>query len=136
MNSPSRAPRVEIAIAVVERDGQFLIGLRPQGAPLAGYWEFPGGKIHSGESVNEAAVRECLEETGLQVRVLGRYPVADHDYSHAAVRLHFLECAVDSSSGQLPPRFRWVPATELANYTFPPANAPLIAQLIERFGAL
>ncbi len=68
------SPRVEIAIAVVERDGQFLIGLRPEGESLAGYWEFPGGKLDPGEQAADAARRECLEETGLEVRIVGDVP--------------------------------------------------------------
>lgn len=54
-----------IAIAVVQHADQFLIGQRPAGLVLSGYWEFPGGKIQLGETPEAAAVRECLEETGL-----------------------------------------------------------------------
>ena len=85
-------PRVEIAIAVVERDGQFLIGLRPEGESLAGYWEFPGGKVTAGETAEDAARRECLEETGLEVRIVGTYPAIAYDYPHASVQLHFFAC--------------------------------------------
>ncbi len=52
-----------IAIAVVEHDGNFLIGLRPSGAVLGGLWEFPGGKVEPDETPEAAAARECLEET-------------------------------------------------------------------------
>ena len=55
-----------IAIAVVLHNDCVLIGVRPAGATLAGLWEFPGGKIEAGETPNEAAERECLEETGLK----------------------------------------------------------------------
>jgi mutator protein MutT len=57
--------RVEIAVAVVEHQGRFLIGKRPDDAALGGYWEFPGGKVEQGESPADAAIRECLEETGV-----------------------------------------------------------------------
>ena len=57
-----------IAVAVVEHEGRVLIGQRPPGTALAGYWEFPGGKIGAGERAEEAARRECLEETGLITR--------------------------------------------------------------------
>ena len=62
-------PSQQIAVAVVEHDGRFLVGLRPAGKPLAGFSEFPGGKVHSGETPAEAAERECREETGLSVVV-------------------------------------------------------------------
>lgn len=123
--SPAAA-REEIAIAVVERDGRYLIGMREEGAALAGYWEFPGGKIDTSESPETAAIRECLEETGLVVHVTGTYPDAIHDYEHARVRLHFMACAVVSQTRELPGRFRWVPAEELHAYRFPPANRELL----------
>jgi mutator protein MutT len=126
----SRLPeRQEIAIAVVEDHGKFLIGLRPDGSPLAGMWEFPGGKIETGESPAEAAARECLEETGLAVRILGQYPQAVHDYEHARVRLHFFSGAPLEARRTLPSRFRWVTRNELKDYVFPPANARLISLL-------
>ncbi len=122
--------RVEISIAVVAHEGRYLIGLRPEGVPLAGYWEFPGGKVRHGETPADAAVRECLEESGLRVRIVGEYPHAMHDYAHAAVRLHFFACEpVLAPSDTMPPRLRWVAAAELGEYRFPPANAALIARL-------
>jgi 8-oxo-dGTP diphosphatase len=120
------ARRVDIAIAVVEREGHFLIGLRPAGEPLAGLWEFPGGKIEPGETPEQAAVRECLEEAGLAVRVTGAYPRVAHDYEHAAVCLHFFACAALEQRKPLPSRFRWVARPELARYAFPAANAGLL----------
>jgi 8-oxo-dGTP diphosphatase len=122
--------RQQIAVAVVEREGRYLIGLRPEGAPLAGYWEFPGGKVRVGETPEAAAARECLEETGLVVRVLREYPLVDHTYEHAAVCLHFFACeVVEQAVDSLPARFRWVTCAELSDYKFPPANAALLAQL-------
>jgi 8-oxo-dGTP diphosphatase len=122
--------RQQIAIAVIERDGRYLIGLRPEGGPLAGYWEFPGGKVHAGEKPELAAARECLEETGLVVRILSEYPQATHEYAHAAVCLHFFACEVVAQMmSELPARFRWVTGAELCDYKFPPANAVLQARL-------
>jgi 8-oxo-dGTP diphosphatase len=123
-------PRQEIAIAVVARDGMFLIGERGAAAALAGFWEFPGGKLESGETPEATAVRECLEETGLCVRVTGAYPTTSHDYEHAIVRLHFLACEVIDQRRALPDRFRWVTARELGDYRFPPANRELLEILI------
>ena len=116
-------------MAVVEHNGSYLIGLRPDGVPLAGYWEFPGGKVQDGELPEQAAVRECLEEAGLEVRVTGSYLPADHDYDYARVRLLFFACASGKQRRPLPRRFRWVPASELSHYRFPPANAALLGQL-------
>ena len=126
-NAPS--PRVEIAVAVVEDEGRFLIGMRDEGVPLAGCWEFPGGKIRPRETPQEAAVRECLEETGLLVRIAGTYPRVDHDYEHARVRLHFFACVGVEQQRPLPARFRWVAVVELRRFAFPPANADLLVRL-------
>jgi mutator protein MutT len=127
---------VAIAVAVVQRRGvtnrgvEFLIGLRPEGAPLAGYWEFPGGKVQTGEAAEAAAVRECQEETGLAVHVLSEYPAVAHSYAHGHLLLRFFACEVVGDSALEPDsRFRWVPRRELADYQFPPANRALLAAL-------
>src|SRR5437764_1460518 len=86
-----KAP-TQIAIAIVEYDDRFLIGQRPPGVALAGLWEFPGGKIEPGETPAAAAVRECLEETTLNVSVAGEYPDVVHQYDHGRLHIHFLKC--------------------------------------------
>jgi 8-oxo-dGTP diphosphatase len=119
-----------IAIAVVEHQGRFLVGKRPEGVPLAGCWEFPGGKVQSGETPAAAAVRECLEETGLTVAVQGTYPSVVYDYPHGQVDLRFFACsALDASDAPREP-FVWLPRADLAGLEFPPANAALLAQLL------
>jgi 8-oxo-dGTP diphosphatase len=120
-----------IAIAVVEHAGSFLIGQRPPNVPLAGYWEFPGGKVEPGETPAEAAARECLEETGLLVTVGDVYPDVVHQYDHDRLRLHFFACRLQPASGDPRPPFRWVPRVELARYQFPPANAGLLTWLLD-----
>jgi mutator protein MutT len=118
-----------IAIAVVEQQGQFLIGRREAGVALAGLWEFPGGKVEAGETPAAAAVRECREETGLSVVVVGEYDRARHSYAHGEVELHFFACR-PVEPGQTPhARFRWVAAAELSRYEFPAANAALVKRL-------
>lgn len=120
-----------IAIAVVERAGRFLVGQRPAGAPLAGYWEFPGGKPLAGEALADAAARECLEETGLAVRVEREIFVAEHEYAHGKLRLHFFACACEATPAPRAP-FGWAPREVLATARFPEANAPLIERLLAR----
>ena len=120
-----------IAIAVVRDADRFLAGPRPAGAALAGYWEFPGGKVEAGESAEEAAVRECREEAGLDVVAGDELDFRDHDYAHDRVHLRFFDCrCVDSTQTPRPP-FRWVPRGELASLRFPDANLPIVARLTE-----
>ncbi len=118
-----------IAVSVVRRGDAVLIGPRPEGGPLAGYWEFPGGKILPDELPGDGAVRECLEETGLRIRVSRTSAVVDHRYDHAAVRIHFFECEANESEAMPRSPFRWVPIEELDEYRFPPANAAALDEL-------
>jgi mutator protein MutT len=129
MSSDAPAP-APIAIAVVEHAGQYLIGQRPAGVPLAGAWEFPGGKVKPGETPADAAVRECHEETGLNVRVTRLLMQVTHQYEHGTLEISFLECASLGITQARPP-FRWVAAAELASYDFPAANQPLLELLTE-----
>ncbi len=118
-----------IAVAVVEHRGQFLVGVRPPGVPLAGYSEFPGGKVEAGERPADAAARECLEETGLAVEVVGEFPDRIQQYAHGRLRLRFFQCRVHN--GQPAPRapFRWVARDQLAALRFPAGNDRLLAML-------
>jgi 8-oxo-dGTP diphosphatase len=118
-----------IAIAVVEHDGRYLIGRRPEGAPLAGLWEFPGGKIQAGETAELAAARECLEETGLAVEVGPAYPSVVHQYAHGKVALEFFACRPFEPARTPKAPFRWVLAADLGDYEFPEANGGLVAYL-------
>ncbi len=123
------AQKTLIAVAVVEQDDRLLIGLRPAGTALAGYWEFPGGKFLAGETPEDAAVRECWEETGLQVQPLGVLLAQWHEYPHGRLRLHFVRCQpLDSRHPPLPP-FIWVPRASLSQYVFPAGNRTLLDQL-------
>jgi len=126
------AEPVAIAIAVVQHQGKVLIGPRPPGAPLAGLWEFPGGKILPGETPQQAALRECREETGLEVRLTGACPPWEHAYPHATIRFYAFTAEPAQSDPVPQPPFIWVPCRSLSQYTFPPANAGLVRQLIQK----
>jgi mutator protein MutT len=123
-----------IAIAVVEQESCILIGQRPPGIPLAGLWEFPGGKIEPGESPQEAAVRECREEAGIEVQVTGCYLVHEEEYPHGRVELHFLSCRpAQENRSPLEAPFRWVPRQQLGEYEFPSGNRKILAILTGDF---
>ncbi len=89
---------VEVAVGVLLRpDGAFLLTSRPPGKVYEGYWEFPGGKIEDGESVEQALRRELQEELGITIAQAQAWKVTEHDYPHALVRLHW--CKVTQWSG-------------------------------------
>ena len=101
---------VEVAVGVLLRsDGSFLLTSRPAGKPYAGYWEFPGGKLESGESVEQALRRELHEELGITIADAHLWKTEMVDYPHALVRLHF--CKVFAWAGELQMReaqsFAW-----------------------------
>ena len=91
---------VDVAVGVlIQNDGAFLLTSRPEGKPYAGYWEFPGGKLEAGETVEQALERELHEELGIAVSQIERWREELVDYPHALVRLHF--CKVLQWSGDL-----------------------------------
>lgn len=90
----------EVAVGVlVQPDGAFLLTSRPEGKPYAGYWEFPGGKLEPGESVEQALRRELMEELGIEIGTAHPWKTEMVDYPHALVRLHF--CKVFDWRGAL-----------------------------------
>jgi 8-oxo-dGTP diphosphatase len=101
---------VDVAVGVlVQPDGAFLLTSRPDGKVYAGYWEFPGGKLELGESVEQALQRELQEELGIDIASAEPWKVEMVDYPHALVRLHF--CKVFKWTGELQMReaqsFSW-----------------------------
>jgi 8-oxo-dGTP diphosphatase len=91
---------VDVAVGVLIRpDGDFLLTSRPAGKVYAGYWEFPGGKLETGETVEQALQRELQEELGIVIGPASAWKVAMVDYPHALVRLTF--CKVFNWTGDL-----------------------------------
>ncbi|MCY1227375.1 CTP pyrophosphohydrolase [compost metagenome] len=95
-NPPRKVTEVAVGV-MVQPDGRFLLAQRPAGKPYEGYWEFPGGKLEPGETVEAALARELHEELGLDITACERWHVLEHDYPHAYVRLHF--CKVTAWRG-------------------------------------
>ncbi len=91
---------IEVAVGVLVRaDGRFLLTSRPAGKVYAGYWEFPGGKLELGETVEAALRRELQEELGITIAGVHPWKVERVDYPHALVRLNF--CKVFDWTGEL-----------------------------------
>lgn len=122
---------IVVVAAVVERDGAFLLTLRPDGTHLAGHWEFPGGKVHHSETHAEALRREVHEELDALVHVGELVHTVTHAYPEKIVELFFYRCTI---SGEPKPmmgqQLRWVPKRELATLSFPDADRDLIRQLL------
>lgn len=129
-------PFIQVAAAVIEWHGQYLITQRKPATHLAGYWEFPGGKLESGESLEECVQREVREELGVVVTQPVPFMVVQHEYSEKEVELNFFFCSI--ATGELQSLgcagFQWVRAGELSQFDFPPADEPVVARLQERAG--
>ncbi len=123
--SAERTP-VDVAVGVlVERDadgveGRFLLTSRPEGKVYAGYWEFPGGKLEAGETVDEALRRELIEELGITIGESHPWKIETFDYPHALVRLHF--CKVFEWTGE----FEMREGQTMAWQTLPVAVTPVL----------
>lgn len=90
---------VDVAVGVlIDAQGRFLLTSRPAGKVYAGYWEFPGGKLEAGETVEEALRRELQEELGITIAAAQPWKTEMMDYPHARVRLHF--CKVWQWAGE------------------------------------
>ena len=128
----------EVAVGILIRraDDALLLSTRPEGKPYAGYWEFPGGKIEAGETVEEALRRELIEELGIAIESAEVWKVTEHDYPHALVRLHW--CKVRDWTGDFEMRegqaMRW---QQLPLEVTPvlPGAMPVLAWLAEERGA-
>jgi 8-oxo-dGTP diphosphatase len=123
-----------IAIAIVEWNDMFLVGVRSAEKTLAGYAEFPGGRVEANETPEKAAVRECFEETGLTVAVINRVDERLHEYAHGHMHLHFFACALNTEDKTPSKPFRWVSRSELETLNFPEANREVVQVLSNRSG--
>jgi 8-oxo-dGTP diphosphatase len=124
-------PSLVVVAAVIERDGRFLLTLRPAGTHLADHWEFPGGKCQPHESHAEALRRELHEELDIVADVGALLHEVTHAYPDRTVTLHFYACDyLGEPKGMIGQQVRWVPRAELAALPFPEADADLIARLL------
>ncbi|MHC4878094.1 MAG: (deoxy)nucleoside triphosphate pyrophosphohydrolase [Planctomycetota bacterium] len=119
-----------VGIAIVEHAGRFLVGVRGSDQVLSGQAEFPGGKCHDGEAASDCAVRECREETGIEVSAERLLDRTVHEYDHGRIALEFWLChPVRSTTPQN--GFRWASCTELATLPFPAANQRVVQHLLQ-----
>jgi 8-oxo-dGTP diphosphatase len=122
--------RVVVTAAVIERDGAFLLTRRLDGTHLAGHWEFPGGKLHVGETLAACLAREIREELDADIEVGPEILVTTHDYPDRSIELRFFRCSLKSdprpAMGQ---EMRWVALLDLPGVQLPPADGELVRLL-------
>ena len=123
-----------VACALIDTDGRVLIAQRPQGKPMAGLWEFPGGKVEPGELPEQTLIRELKEELTITVKEACLAPLtfASHTYPDFHLLMPLYVCrrwegTVTATEGQ---QFAWVRPNRLRDYEMPPADVPLISHLM------
>jgi 8-oxo-dGTP diphosphatase len=121
------------AVALIDLDGRVLLAQRPEGKHLAGLWEFPGGKVHPGETPEAALIRELDEELGIDVvaSCLAPFTFASHAYPEFHLLMPLYVCRkwsgiATAREGQ---QLKWVRPAQLGEYPMPPADKPLVAML-------
>jgi len=121
------------AVALVDADGRVLLAQRPAGKPLAGLWEFPGGKVNPGETPETALIRELAEELGIDVAAscLAPFTFASYTYPdfHLLMPLYICRKWSGIPAAREGQRLAWVRPARLGDYPMPPADPPLVALL-------
>ena len=123
------------ACALVDVDSRVLLSRRPEGKPLAGLWEFPGGKIELGERPEESLIRELREELGIEVEEACLAPLTfvSHAYEDFTLLMPLWICRrwQGTPEGREGQALKWVLPRKLRDYAMPPADEPLIPILID-----
>jgi len=124
-------PPIDVVAGVIRRGGQLLITQRMPDDTLAGYWEFPGGKVDPGEELKTALRRELREEVGVETEIGEEIHRIVHPYPDRDVRLYFFDARIISGEPQKleVADLRWVNVDQLMDYQFPEADRPLLNQL-------
>ena len=125
--------KLVVACALVDIDGRVLVVKRPPGKPMAGLWEFPGGKVEKGERLEQALIRELKEEISIDVTAncLAPLTFASHSYDDFHLLMPLYVCRKWSGhvTGREGQNLKWVFPRELYDLDMPPADIPLIAIL-------
>lgn len=122
------------ACALIDADGRVLLAQRPDGKPMAGLWEFPGGKVEAGERPEETLIRELAEELGIAVSepCLAPLSFASHTYAdfHLLMPLYVCRRWEGTVTPKEKQRLAWVRPKRLREYEMPPADVPLVSHLM------
>jgi A/G-specific adenine glycosylase len=127
-----RLERIEVVVAVIEKDGRILLQERPAGGLLAGLWEFPGGKVEPGESLVAALRREIREELGVEIEDVRRLTTVRHAYTRFEATLHAFHCRVRGRGLRPGARRRWVTLRAIRGYPLPSGSVKIVDFLESR----
>ena len=122
---------IEVVCGIIKKGDKIFIAKKRKEKSLAGYWEFPGGKIENFESAEEALKRELYEELGMKVKVLNRVTTNMHNYDEFRVNLIAYLCEFREASYKMTDhdQYAWIDKKEFNNYKMAPADLPIIEHI-------
>ncbi|MBN2103740.1 A/G-specific adenine glycosylase [bacterium] len=134
LRSPRKpVPHYDVTAGIIWRADRFLITLRPPKGLLGGLWEFPGGKVKPGETLETCLKREILEELNLRIHIKSHLVSVGHAYTHFKITLHVFECQCQAGRIRMNPDaatdFQWITASLLDQYAFPGADRKVIVAI-------
>ncbi|PWD98783.1 (deoxy)nucleoside triphosphate pyrophosphohydrolase [Marinilabilia rubra] len=124
---------ITVTAAIIQKGAKILITRRAPGKHLAGYWEFPGGKLDQNETEQECLAREIQEELNITIQVDEFYRENIHQYANKQILLKAFKCSLVSGDIILRDhdKMAWINNNELTNYEFAPADIPIVKALLE-----
>ncbi len=129
--------RVHIVAGIIfnQDKSQVFITKRPDDKHKGGFWEFPGGKVEPGETIEQAMVRELEEEIGITTTEQSRFEHLEFDYPDKSLKFDFISVTQFEGQpyGKEGQQGQWVKVDELANYAFPEANVPILERVVKEF---
>ncbi len=126
-------PEYNVVTGIIWKNDKFLIMLRENKKHLGGLWEFPGGKIKSGENHKDALKREIMEECGLEVNIETKIGSFKHIYSHFSINMTSFYCTVQNGSQvKTQQKNNWINPSQINNFAFPKANHKIFSLLNEK----
>lgn len=124
---------IKVVAGILKKDDKILIARKREGKPLAGLWEFPGGKIEEGETPEESLVRELMEEMEIKISVKDYVGKSIYDYGNGKV-IELLGYTAEIIEGNIVltdhDKYIWVALSEINNYSLAPADIPLVEKMI------
>ncbi|GAB2907680.1 8-oxo-dGTP diphosphatase MutT [Rheinheimera gaetbuli] len=128
---------IHVAVGVILRDQHILLALRSSKQHQGGKWEFPGGKVEAGETVQQALSRELQEEVAIQVSQSSAFMQLQYAYPEKTVLLdiHLVTGFSGEPHGREGQPLRWASVAELSKLDFPDANQPIVARIQQHFSS-
>ncbi len=126
----------QVVAALIWRDNKFMICQRPANKTRAFQWEFVGGKVEKGETLEQALKRECMEEMGVQITVGSVFAEVDHVYPDITIHLTLFHASLNK--GEEPKRLehndiKFITPAEIKNYEFCPADTEILNKILEEY---